>query len=210
MAPMLIAPTAALLAQAGSGSEASSLDNMKAIVDIIGTAVTAAAVVIGGIWAYFRFVKGRTYRPRLEPGLSGEWRLIDGKCLLQARVTVKNIGASKVTLLQKGTGLRVSVLAAGQPPIPAPAEWEILKVFEILREHEWIEPDETIYDDLLLNLGTFEPVLTLFEARLVSRWSRFGRNIEVFARRVIPVNSTIGEHQESIAAAAVREERTNP
>jgi hypothetical protein len=201
-----VAPTptlgmAFLVAQATTDQSPSSLDNVKSLVDIIGTSVTAAAVIIGGVWAYFKFVKGRTYRPRLEPGLSGEWRLVDGKRLLQARITAKNIGASKFTLLQEGTGLRISVLAPDQSPAPALADWKRLTVFEVLREHQWIEPGETVSDDLLLDLGTSEPVATLFEARLVCRWSRWGRNIDVFTRQVIPVESTIGGHKESTADA---------
>jgi hypothetical protein len=93
MNPMPVAHTAALLTQAANDAEATFLDNVKTVVDIIGTGVTAAAVIIGGIWAYFKFVKGRTFRPRLEVGLAGQWRLFNGKDLLHARVTLKNIGA---------------------------------------------------------------------------------------------------------------------
>lgn len=196
-----IVRTVVLLAQAGSAEKATLLDNVKTVVEIIGTAVTAAAVIVGGIWAYFKFVKGRTYRPRLGVGLTGQWRLVDGRRLLHARITVENIGASKVTLLQRGTGLRVSVLAPDQPGAPASATWKHLKVFEILREHQWIEPNEMVSDDLLLDLGTSEPIPTLFEGRLVWKWSRRGGNIVVLARQFIPVDSTIDDHQKSAAVA---------
>jgi hypothetical protein len=196
----------ALMAQATDNSPG-YLDTVKTVVDVIGTAVTALAVIIGGIWAYFKFVKGRTYRPRLESDLSGEWRLVEGKQLLQARITAKNLGASKFTLLQTGTGLRISVLAREQSRAPAPADWTSLRVFEVFREHQWIEPGETVSDDLLLNLGTSQPVTTLFEARLVCRWSRWGRNIDFFTRRVIPVDSTIGKQDEGAADAAGHERR---
>jgi hypothetical protein len=192
---------AVLFAQAGGSQEPALLDNVKSVVDIIGTSVTAVALIIGGIWAYFKFVKGRTYRPRLEVELSGQWRLIDGKHLLQAHISVKNIGASVVTLLQNGTGLRVSVLARHQPTAPAQVAWESLRVFEVLVDHAWIEPGETVSDDLLLDLGAASPLPTLFEARLVWRW-RKGGNIVVFARKIIPVESAIDQQAESITAAA--------
>jgi hypothetical protein len=168
MTPAPIVRTAVLLAQVGSVEKATPLDNLKTVVDIIGTVVTAAAVILGGMWAYFKFVKGRTYRPRLGVRLTGHWRPVDGRHLLHARITVENIGASKVTLLQRGTGLRVSVLAPDQPVAQAPVAWEHLKVFEILREHEWTEPGEMVSDDVLLDLGIPEPAPTLFEARLVA------------------------------------------
>jgi len=193
-----MAPTSVVLTTllAHSSTEAkSSLDNFKTLVDIIGTAITGVAVIAGGIWAYFKFAKGRTFHPRLEVDLSGQWRKVghrrrvNRKQLLQARIRVKNIGASKVTLLQEGTGLRVSLLAANQSSPPAPAGWESQKVFVVLKEHAWIEPGETVSDDLLLNLGTSTAVPTLFEARLV--WRRRRRNIVVSACEIIPTDATI-------------------
>jgi hypothetical protein len=191
--------TSVLLTVLGSTEVKSSLDNLKTVVDIIGTAITGVAVIAGGIWAYFKFVKGRTFRPRLEVDLSGEWQSVgqwrrNRRQLLQARIRVKNIGASKVTLLQKGTGLRVSVLAANQPSPPAPAGWDSRGVFVILKEHAWIEPGETISDDLLLDLGMSAAVATLFEARLV--WRRRRRNIVVSAREVIPTDAKINGYKE--------------
>jgi hypothetical protein len=202
--------TVVLLAQTGIVEKATLLDNVKTVVDILGTAVTAAAVILGGIWAYFKFVKGRTYRPRLGVDLAGEWRLVDGRRLFHARITVENIGASKVTLLQRGTGLRVSVLAQNQPVAPAAATWEHLKVFEILEEHQWIEPGETVSDDLLLNLGILEPAPTLLEARLVWKWSKRSGNIVVMARQVNLVNSRMDENKEGAAVSGNQGGRNNP
>jgi hypothetical protein len=179
----------ALFEQGNSTGGNSDLDNAKTVIDLIGTLITAAAVIIGGIWAYFKFVKGRTFRPRLEVNMSGQWVNVDEKQLLQARIRVKNIGASKVTLLQEGTGLRVSVLAARQPSAPAAAVWDRRGIFEILKEHAWIEPLETVSDDLLLDLGRPNHVPTLFETRLV--WRRRAGNIQVFARQLIPSDAKI-------------------
>jgi hypothetical protein len=76
-------------------------------MDMIGTIVTAAAVIIGAIWAYYRFVMDRTYRPRLNVMMEGEWLDAGGARTLLARVRVKNIGNAVVQLQQRGTGLRV-------------------------------------------------------------------------------------------------------
>jgi hypothetical protein len=164
------------------------LGDIKTVVDIVGTVATAVALAVGGLWAYFKFVRGRTYRPRLEVGMSGQWRQVDGTDLLHARISVRNIGNSVVTLLQKGTGLRVSVLAADQETAPAAVAWTVLRVFEMLGEHEWIEPGEVVSDDVLLNLGVPERIPVRFESRLVWRWQRRGSDdIVVFARQVFPV-----------------------
>jgi hypothetical protein len=79
-----------------------------------------------------------------------------------------------------------------------------LRVFEVLVDHAWIEPGETVSDDLLLDLGASGPVPTLFEARLVWRW-RKGGNIVVFARKFIPADSTIDGQEESITTAGDQE-----
>jgi hypothetical protein len=169
----------------------STLSNINTIVDTISKAVTAIAVIIGGIWAYFKFVRGRTYRPRLEVDTAGKWWLMNEKWLLQARVIVKNVGASKVVLPQKGTGLRVSVPADDQPPPPARTVWAKKKVFVILKDHEWIESGETISDDLLLELGVSGTCPALLEARLIAH--RQTGNVEFIAREIVPAGTPLNE-----------------
>jgi hypothetical protein len=166
------------------------LEDVKTIVEIAGTTVTALAVIAGGLWAYFKFVRGRTFRPRLELGMSGQWRMIKDEPLIHARLTVKNIGATNVSLLQKGTGLRISRLDPDQPGSAEPARWQRIRVFEIFREHAWIEPGETISDDLLIRLGGGQQTL-LFELRLIWRWKRRDGNITAFARQIIPPDAMI-------------------
>lgn len=178
------------------------LVDIKTVVDILGTIATAIALVVGGLWGYFRFVKGRTYRPRLEVNMSGQWRTIDSKPVLHARITVKNIGASVVSLLQKGTGLRASVLATKQESAPAALSWTNLRVFEVFGEHEWIEPGEMVSDEVLLDLGLSAPAPVMFEARLVWRWSgRSKDDIVVFARQIIPVHSILEGSAEAQLAS---------
>jgi hypothetical protein len=173
------------------------LDNVKTVVEIISSSLTATAVVVGGIWAYFKFVKGRTYRPRLDVTILGQWREVGGMHFLWVRVVVKNIGASVVELLQKGTGLRLSILAPEQPEPPAPTTWSSLKVFAILGRHDWVEPGETVSDDILLSLGP-GPQLVLAETRLVWSRKRGDANIVVFARTLITTDAAIGASKDAI------------
>jgi hypothetical protein len=187
-----LASAATVLAAADNQEQTSTLDDVHTWFDIIAAGLTALALVIGASWAYFKFVKGRTFRPRLDVGMVGQWHVVDRKPLLQARVTVTNVGASVVRPLEKGSGLRVSVLAEDQPPAPSAEVWHALRVFNVLTDdHKWIEPQETVSDDLLLDLGLSRPVVALFEARFVwrRRWPR--RNTVILARQVVPVDSTI-------------------
>lgn len=149
----------------------SGLTTVKDLADIIGTLVTALAVVIGGFWAYFKFIKGRTYRPHVEVRQAGEWLGPRGSLGLKATVSLKNIGAAKVELRQKGTGLRISRLADEQPAPPHESSWDSLGVFKIFTQHEWIEPGETINDELLIRLP-LDPQTLQVETRLVLPWKR--------------------------------------
>lgn len=160
------------------------LDSVATVVEIIGGLATVLAIVVGGIWAYFKFVKGRTFRPRLEVGILGEWREIDGTHLLQTTVSVKNIGASQVELLQRGTGLRISRIADSASGQVALA-WEDGPVIAILEDHAWIEPGETISDDALVRLRVTRPEPVRMDVRLVWKWHGGTANIVVNARRIL-------------------------
>jgi hypothetical protein len=117
--------------------------------------------------------------------------LINERHFLHARITVKNIGASDVELLQEGTWLSVSELKDEQHSKTVYAAWRSLGKFEILDQHAWIEPGETVSDDLLLYFEVKQPLTTLFDGRLVWRWSKGMHNIVVSARKVLPIESRI-------------------
>jgi hypothetical protein len=192
-------------------------EGFKNITAGVGSIVTALALLVGGAWAYLKFVRGRTYKPRLSVDLAGQWRALEGVgSVLHLGVHVTNIGASKASLKQYGTGLTLS-FPGEQQTAPDDVTWVKVPLrvgspqdrqFEIFKEHEWIEPNETVSDDVLVNPGR-DPTITMVEAVLMwgksphkrlarALWgegaddSEFHRNdIEVFARRIIPVESTM-------------------
>jgi hypothetical protein len=67
---------------------------------------TVLGIIIGGFWAYYGFIKGRVYMPRLEPKIIGEIIYIEGICCLSVGLELKNVGASKVPIL-KSSGLDI-------------------------------------------------------------------------------------------------------
>ena len=71
---------------------------------------TLVGLAFAGVWGYFNFVKSRTYFPRMELSVSGEIRSVGDKRLLVPRITLNNIGKSKVELLQFGTGYRITII----------------------------------------------------------------------------------------------------
>jgi hypothetical protein len=220
-------------------------DGFRNITAGIASIVTASAVLIGGYWAYFKFVRGRTYKPRLSLDIAAQWRKLDSCDALHIRIRVTNIGASQVSLNQHGTGLHLSFPAAEQSEPPDDVRWTKVplreddgessennqgkrarwsraclrrtvdrvlwgirlkreaaaappsqtsstpRTFEIFKEHSWIEPGETVSDDLLIALDR-SPTIAMLEVALLwgvrrRKHERFRRkDVEVFARRIIP------------------------
>ena len=91
-----------------------SLDELKMLTDIFGTVITTIAVIVGGLWAYFKLIKGRTFRPHVEVGVSAEWLGREGELGLKISVQLKNIGTAKIELLQKGVHGHRNLLVGGQ------------------------------------------------------------------------------------------------
>ncbi len=170
-----------------AGDAPSTLENAKTLSDLVTNVITSAALIVGGIWAYFRFVKERTYRPRLDVSLSGQWIQVSDRRALLVRIAVKNIGASVVTLLQRGTGVKVQTVS--DAPGSGLVGWDGDRVFEVLVPHQWIEPGETVTDELLVDPGTATPGVTRILARLVWKWAGGDENIVVTAARIVPLDA---------------------
>lgn len=176
-------PVSWLAARLASGTG----ETFKNVTAGVASISTVMAIIVGAIWAWFKFIRGRTFRPRVSVEMLGQWRPTDGQqadtpCLFHARVRITNIGAAKVTLKQYGTGLNVSFPLEQQPSVPHSVQWQNYYAsrsslgregaFQVLEEVEWIEPGETVSDDLLLNLGAGPSVVKL-ELHLVwsiARW----------------------------------------
>ena len=79
----------------------------KGFWDMAAHVGTLVGLTAAGVWGYFNFIKSRTYHPRLEMTVSGELRSKGVQQYLVPRVTLKNIGNSKVKLIQSGSGYRI-------------------------------------------------------------------------------------------------------
>jgi len=65
--------------------------------------VEMAAVVLGGFVAYYKFVKGKVFAPRLEPTVSGRIFENAGAVYLAIEVSIRNVGSSRVKLDRTAT-----------------------------------------------------------------------------------------------------------
>ena len=131
--------------------------------------VRIAAVVIGGVWTYLKFIRGRIYRPRLKPSVSGRIAIVDGQPHLVVSLSMENVGSSKVDISQKGTGLRLfSLKLTPMAPPPSQVGWMRLGTFSVFEKHGWIETGECVQDELLISLPQVASAYKL-EFRLVAK-----------------------------------------
>ncbi|MEN3329472.1 MAG: hypothetical protein V7638_4279 [Acidobacteriota bacterium] len=79
------------------------------------------ALIPGGVWAYFKFAKGRTFEDRLTTTVSGKLVSLDGAVFLIVTIRLQNVGLSRIAFDQEVSSLDVFEY------VPSEAE-EILSV----------------------------------------------------------------------------------
>lgn len=116
--------------------------------------IAATAAILGTAgWAYFKFVRGRTFRRRLELTISGEVRRRPGIVYLLTNSTVKNIGLSKFEIDHEKSGLRVMTHVSEDAVAAARlVEWRPLSTWSVFEEQRLLEPSEPAAEELLIEI----------------------------------------------------------
>jgi len=127
--------------------------------------VKITAVTVAGLWAYFRFFKARTLKPRLTISLRANIKQTASRKYVHTLISIKNLGLTRINLdldksraflfYDKGTGRMV--------------EWSMLSYFPIIKNHEWLEPDETALDEQLIPIPVFPPYAMKLEVFVCSK-----------------------------------------
>jgi len=125
----------------------------KPVLDTIDEAVKVAAVVVGGIWTYLNYRRGRTFQTRLELDLTGSIGEQGGAQFFLGECQAKNVGLSKIPVKSLGTGVSVFAvrLMARVSGGHRVVEEEVV-VLPLFAKHGWIEPGETISEPVLVAL----------------------------------------------------------
>ena len=146
----------------------SALKDVEAITHI-------AAILLGGMWAYMKFIKGRLFYSRIEPTISAETLAQDSYRTLVISATIKNVGLSRVDIDHAGSAMRILAHKENFAPSQAvSAEWDLLGSFPVLEKHSWIEPGEPVREDRLIVLPKALPHNLLLELVVASsgiEWS---------------------------------------
>lgn len=142
--PPTIAVATGAVGPAASPGASSTFD---LIFDSAEKVLKVLAYIVGGIWVYFNYFKGRTHKPRLEVNVSLTRVDIQKPGLLRIIAKAKNVGLSQVQIIEKGT----AVVIAGRDATSALVDWTDLKTQSVFTDrHRWIEPGVTIEDQLLV------------------------------------------------------------
>jgi hypothetical protein len=108
--------------------------DLNTITGAVDNIVTSTAVVIGGIWAYFKFIRGRTFAHRAELDVSLSLERTVGPTYLCAIVTVKNTGLSKLPLNKDLKAIRLLGVATTVDSHLVAVKWERIATLPLL-EH---------------------------------------------------------------------------
>ncbi len=112
------------------------------------------ALIVGGAWAYLKFLRGRTFAYRADIELAGEIVDLRRRPAVMAHLSFTNTGLSKLPLKEGGKVIHLYGTSAAVWAPPAELEWRRIFTALVLAEHDWIEPGETVTEDVLLPLPT--------------------------------------------------------
>jgi hypothetical protein len=127
----------------------------KEFVETLKNAVEIAAVLGGGLWAYFKFVKGRTFQESLTPQISGKFVLIDGATYLIVSTGVKNVGSSRIVFSAAASALIVfEYQPSSQPDIHTVADKRLTSFDVFSLNDQYVEPNEILEEQRLIAIPT--------------------------------------------------------
>jgi hypothetical protein len=124
------------------------------ILDNAAKGIQIAAIIAGGIVAYYKFLRGRVFRPRLEITLASSLLLVGQQQFLKVSAALKNTGASIIAFDLGVSALRIFTAPQTPREIVDSIAWELIATVSVSGRHSWIEPAETVYENWLIALPT--------------------------------------------------------
>jgi hypothetical protein len=146
-----------LLTAAQSSTSAST--NWHDVAQTWQAIITAAAIIVGGVFTYVKFFKDRVYRPRVNITLKGGHIDVGGTRFLMCRITMVNCGTSKLGIVhdQDETRLYVYRGTANEPNHAMLWGDPIGDGIVGFARHSWFESGETLVEELAIKLPDDEP-----------------------------------------------------
>lgn len=124
--------------QDASGSIPAWLRNVQVGADIFQKIATPLAIIVGGLFAYYKLVVERTHASRIQPAIDYEVAQKDDRIFLKASVSGMNIGNSAVTVASEYCGVRFYTRRVQEE------RWWLQQAEPIFEAQDWFEPGETL------------------------------------------------------------------
>jgi len=147
----------------------------KDVTETLSNVIQSLALVGGGVWAYFKFAKGRTFRDRLTPKVSGRFVSIDGSVFLVATAQIQNVGLSNIAFSPQASALIVFEYVSTEAEQIVSVRTKRLTSFGVFGETDRsIEPNEILTRQSLIALPGASNIGYQLEFEVVSesgyRW----------------------------------------
>ena len=149
-------------------------------IEYIEAVLSVLAVIAGGVWVFFNYVRKRTYEEKSILKLNGNVVYLGSSILLAFELSIKNIGNSRVFIRQDATRLSIYGYAAEMDNAAGVrnVDWNHMETSSILLDAEWIEPGEEIRNEALFEVNA-------------NNYSCFKAVLQVASKEAIWTDSTI-------------------
>lgn len=135
-------------------------------LDALEKLLKVLAYVVGVLWVYYNYFKGRTHQLRVDSKIQATTLPSPNEALCKVTRTLKNVGLTKVTLLKYGSALRVEAYDS------TAEKWQHISTYDIFEKNSvWLEPGETLEETTLLHLA--EPLTRPFRVQLLANGGKF-------------------------------------
>ena len=117
------------------------------------------ALIAGGVWAYFKFVKGRTFEDRLNTTVSGKLISIYGSVFLIVTIRLQNVGLSRIAFDQDVSSLEIFEYVPSQGEDILRVKNDLLTSFRVFGDKDrYIEPNEIVERETLIALQALSKI----------------------------------------------------
>lgn len=141
----------------------------KDFTDAFGSVTQSLALIAGGVWAYFKFVKGRTFQDRLTTTVSGRFVPIGGSVFLVVTTRLQNVGLSRISFNQELSSLVVFEYVPSEVVEILSLESNRLASFQVFSDNDrYIEPNEMIERQCLITLPWISNIGYQLECRIAT------------------------------------------
>jgi hypothetical protein len=152
----------------------------KEFIDAFANVTQSLALIAGGIWAYFKFAKGRTFQDRLTLTVSGRFVSIDRSIFMVVTMQLKNAGLSRISFDRKVSSLVVSEYVPAEAAAIMTVTSNSLDRFEVFTDRDrYIEPNEFVERQMLIALPRASPIGYQVEFQVLSDTARGWRTTAI-------------------------------